>query len=119
MLPTGVPKLLGEPIKPVVDDYKSKVRSEKSVEDMTAMEVADSINEYLSYWETKVKPSKEGYSELFGAHASASGSKVSIRYISFQGYSSALKLECAKDYLKFLMSKPKTFKTHYNFEELN
>jgi len=108
LLPTGVPALTDKRIDPVKDDYELKSRSEKAVEDMTSMEVADHISMLLSSFE-KIEANK-----LFHASALESKGKVSIRYMSFQSHS-LLDLDVAKRYLKFLKTTDK-FKSHYGFD---
>jgi hypothetical protein len=100
------------------DDYKLKERQSKPVSEMTAMQVADEINDQLRYLES-LRPKGECVTatKLFGASAiSTTMSKVVVHYISFQGASS-LSLEEARMYLKYLLTVEsyEEFKPHYHF----
>jgi hypothetical protein len=96
--------------KPVVTGYVKKGRETKEVKDMTAMEVADEINNWLKIAEASDPDRGKETSQLFGSNATSKRNKVEIRYISYQGTHS-LPLENAQEYLTYLRTN-KTFKRH-------
>lgn len=118
LLPVSDANLLtdkSESAVPVVTGYKPKARKAKSIDDMTATEVADGIKQELSRLEASMSKSEK--SQLFGAGAIAGAtspdSKVIVWYISYQG-KHKLELDLAKAYLKILKVASKdTFKKHF------
>ena len=117
MLPVSSSQLaITDKAEPVKDEYKMKQREDKSIEDMTAMEVADRIHKLLKKFESLQPDKGSEKAHLFGSGAFMARNKVSIKYISYQG-TSILELDEAKAYLKFLLSVKdlKQFKRHFNF----
>lgn len=121
MLPISNGQLLIGEAKPVEDDYEMKKRGAKSIDDMTAMQVADIMFNQLKRLELtqsdEVTESKK-HLDLFHANASARhGEKVNVTYIAYQG-THALELDEAKDYLKFLLKVKSIdeFKTHWHYK---
>jgi hypothetical protein len=113
LIPTGTPlTITDKSVEPVRDDYKMKQREEKSIDQMTALEVADEINFILKKFE-QIQPKTEK-ALLHGSSASSSGNKVNVHYISYQCVNK-LSLEEAREYLIFLLSIKdiKQFKTHH------
>jgi hypothetical protein len=114
LLPTGTPtNLLGKPVKPVVDNYTLKARSQKPITEMTAMEIADVIRQRIKFFENSLSDKSET-SLLYGASVRHVQNKVEICYVSYQG-KHTLELEVARRYLKFLiMIEPNQFKRHWD-----
>ena len=114
------PLMIGEPVSPVEDDYEVKERKVKTIDEMTASDVAIVLSNKLREFETKKQSKvKEGeYAELFYASASASSLDcVKVTYINYQG-SCNLTLQEAKGYLLFLCSitKEDDFEKHYRYK---
>lgn len=111
-------------VVPIEEEYKLKEREQKSIDDMTAMEVADVLTVKLRRLEAienkyyNEHKGDEDRKHFFGSHASSNGNKVTISYINYQG-SSQVELDVAKRYLKFLNSIKSLgeFKTAYWFEK--
>lgn len=115
-------KALPNYTEPVQENYNLKEREQKSLDDMTAMEVADEINKILhkleaSQTKQKSESQDDEKTKLFMANATHSQSCVHIRYISYQG-TTRFNIDDAKKYLKFLrtVKSINDFKTHYWFE---
>lgn len=112
------PLLIGTDVDPVIDVYTPKERRPVPIENMTAMEVADAIQERLTAIERRM-PHNEKETHLYIARASHTPKgKVSILYVNYQG-GTTIDLELAKEYLKFLrsMTKVSQFKTHYQLKD--
>jgi hypothetical protein len=111
---------------PIEDSYELAEREQKSIAEMSAMEVGDALTARLRQIEAaenkyynKIKGDYSDRKHLFGCHASGHGNKfVDIVYISYHG-SSKTELEKAKRYLEFLLSVKsiQEFKTAYWFEK--
>ena len=120
------PLLIGEEVKPVQDSYELKARPGKSIDSMTAMQVADVMSKRLRQLEQlenavnvdRIEKSEQD-KHLYNSGASETRSgKVSICYIGYQGHHT-IELDEAKAYLKFLYS-IKTideFKSHWHFNK--
>lgn len=106
--------------EPVVEEYNKKDRTEKNIDDMTNLELADNINIYIKKFEALERREKgdQEYSVLYSAGAIAVTGGVGIMNISYHG-TIKVSPERAKEYLKFLrsISKFSEFKTHYNFDK--
>jgi hypothetical protein len=108
---------------PVEDEYELKERIEKSIDNMTNMELADAIHKKLNTlerFENKYynKKEGEGYKQLFSAGACEARGGVNIWYVSYQGRS-YVPTDRARLYLKFLNSLKnfKEFKTEHWFDK--
>ena len=116
MIPAGVPEDRPKMISaPVTAPYELKDRSQRAVDKMTAMEVAEGINKILGHLEGLCDGSDKA--PLFHSNASeVHGNKISLSYISYQGIS-ILTLEEGREYLKFLMTVKdlKDFRRHYHY----
>jgi hypothetical protein len=115
-------KLITSGAFPVLESYTPKERESKPIDQMTGMELGDSIHRELKRLESLKsfqEESKKGFerSHLYssGAHGFAKG--VQICYISYQGHH-ICSLDKAQRYLKFLLSveNPRQFDTHWHFE---
>jgi len=103
LIPTGTsPLAITKKIEPAKDDYVMKIRPPKSIDDMNAREIADSIQKVFRKFESQ-QDENEKHHRLFKPNAFSKGNKTIIKYISYQG-ESILQLDEAKTYLKFLMS---------------
>lgn len=117
-------KALPNYTEPVQENYSLKEREQKTLNDMTVMEVADEINKILHNLEalqtkqkSKLQTKNDETIKLFMANATHSQNSVHVRYISYQG-TTRFNIDDAKKYLKFLrtVKNINDFKTHYWFE---
>ena len=111
---------------PVEDDYELKEREEKNIDEMTNMEIGDSINRHLKAIERaedryfNENPSKDSeYKKMLyssSAHGVIGG--VSITNVSYHG-GRKIETEKARRYLKFLKTVKKytDFKDYHWFEK--
>jgi hypothetical protein len=115
-------KLISSGAFPVLESYTPKEREAKPIDQMTAMELGDSINKELnrleslkSFQENSKNKVERGHLYYAGARGSAKG--VQIGYISYQG-NHLCPLDKARRYLKFLLNvkTPEEFETHWHFE---
>jgi hypothetical protein len=113
MLSVGQPLSIDDKsVAHVKDEYQLKQREEKSIEEMTALEVADQISFLLKNLEQKQLTKDKVI--LFNSSAIHLNNFVLIRYISYQG-TTKISLEEAKEYLKFLLTVKdiKDFRSHF------
>jgi regulator of replication initiation timing len=107
-------------IKPIIEYYKKKERAEKSIDDMTNMELADNISVLLKKFETleRIENGDSEHNLLYFAHAVTVLGGVGISNVSYHGCYTVLP-ERAKAYLKFLISISKfsEFKTYHDFDK--
>jgi archaellum component FlaC len=117
-------------VKPIEDDYELEEREVKPVDEMSNLELADTIHKYLraieraenKYIEANPIENKDDeYGSrklLYTANATEAKGGVSILYISYHT-SHIIKTERAREYLKFLMGIKKytEFKTDYWFDK--
>jgi hypothetical protein len=110
MLESKSVKQLPSPQEPIRENYEPKQRQQKTIEDMTALEVADEMHKHLK----RLERTSTGNAVLFNSSANSTRVNVNVRYINYQG-STKLTLEEAKDYLKYLrtVKDASLFKTHY------
>lgn len=116
MLSVGQPlSIVDKSVAPVKDVYQLKQREEKTIDEMTELEVADQIYFILKNLEQKQPKDKD---MLFNCSVISSRSNVLIKYISYQG-TTKISLEEAKEYLRFLLTVKdiKDFKTHFWFKK--
>lgn len=107
----------------IVDNYIPKERELKPVDEMTAMEVADAINDKLKKWwyieddylNGKTREERENAS-LYYPSTSYTKDHIFIGYVNYHG-KSKVELDVAKRYLKYLIDLKdlRDFKYHYNF----
>jgi len=131
LLPTGgenqIAQIPDKRVVATIDEYELKTRDKKSIEDMTALQVADAMRKRLKqieaaqnkYLAANPDKDKENNHHLFFANAmERKGQKISICYVNYQG-SSLLDLADAKSYLKFLLEikSLEEFKTHWQHKE--
>lgn len=112
-------------VKPVEDNYELIEREVKCVDEMTNLELADTIRKYLRaiekaenrYFESNPVRGDSKRS-LYSSNATEGKGGINISYISYQG-SHNVPTERAIKYLKFLMSIKKytEFKTDYWFDK--
>lgn len=115
LLPVGARKSIPEAAKPVADSYEQKERAEKSVDDMTARQVAEGIQHVFD----RISLSQDkNHRLLYFPTATTYAGRVMICYVSYQA-KNHIDLDTAKRYLKFLQTieDPKDFKTHWHFED--
>jgi hypothetical protein len=106
---------------PVKDDYEMKDRPQKSIDDMTAMQVVDAMYKRFKQIEKSQVEQDGKKSFLYMPNVTEGhGQKVLVKYISYQT-TSELSLEEAKDYLKFLLSikTVEEFKHHWHYKGEN
>lgn len=74
---------------------------------MKLKEIAEKINAHLKRWEAdpvinkNTKPDRSGSSDYYDARAWASGARVGIQYIGYQGFSHMSKAE-AEEFLSLI-----------------